>query len=245
MLVVSIVAFLIALVLAAEPPVFCAGGSLGTMIPPSVVAVVYASLAQVPVGELFAAMLFPGLLMTTLFVAYILIATTLKPELGPRANDEDMRRPLGEKISITMRGLVPMMLLIIAVLGSLMKGIASPTEAAALGAAAAAVLAVPVGLGMAPMSGTNTKLTSLFPPEYAKQGAERRAKVLTVVAVGGGVRRVVGVVLQLVVAPALGVGAVQPPGAARGALPRSLSSADRERLLVGGRQFPPRPHATT
>jgi tripartite ATP-independent transporter DctM subunit len=120
----------------------CAGGSLGTMIPPSVVAVVYASLAQVPVGELFAAMLFPGLLMTTLFVAYILIATTLKPELGPRADDEDMRRPLGEKISITMRGLVPMMLLIIAVLGSLMKGIASPTEAAALGAAAAAVLCI-------------------------------------------------------------------------------------------------------
>lgn len=120
----------------------CAGGSLGTMIPPSVVAVVYASLAQVSVGELFAAMLFPGLLMTGLFIAYILIATTLKPELGPPANDEDMRKSLREKISISMRGLVPMMLLIFAVLGSLMKGIASPTEAAALGAAAAAILCV-------------------------------------------------------------------------------------------------------
>lgn len=120
----------------------CAGGSLGTMIPPSVVAVVYASLAQISVGELFAAMLFPGLVMVALFIGYILVICTIWPEMGPRADDDDMRLPVTEKLKITFRGLVPTVLLIIAVLGSLMTGIASPTEAAAVGAAGALVLCI-------------------------------------------------------------------------------------------------------
>ncbi|WP_368648732.1 TRAP transporter large permease subunit [Castellaniella ginsengisoli] len=61
----------------------CAGGSLGTMIPPSVVAVVYASLAQISVGELFAAMLFPGLVMVALFILYIIVVCLVDPKKGP------------------------------------------------------------------------------------------------------------------------------------------------------------------
>ncbi|WP_322995513.1 TRAP transporter large permease subunit [Castellaniella sp.] len=120
----------------------CAGGSLGTMIPPSVVAVVYASLAQISVGELFAAMLFPGLIMVSLFILYIVGICLLDPKKGPRADDPDMRLPLSEKLKITASGLLPTMLLIFAVLGSLMAGIASPTEAAAVGAIGALILCI-------------------------------------------------------------------------------------------------------
>lgn len=123
----------------------CAGGSLGTMIPPSVVAVVYASLAQVSVGELFAALLFPGLLMVGVFIIYIVGACLLNPKKGPPADDADMHLPLGEKLKITFSGLLPTMLLIFAVLGSLMAGIASPTEAAAVGAIGALILCISYG----------------------------------------------------------------------------------------------------
>lgn len=120
----------------------CAGGSLGTMIPPSVVAVVYASLAQISVGELFAAMLFPGLIMVGLFILYIVGICIVQPHKGPPANDADMQLPIAEKLKITISGLLPTMLLIIAVLGSLMAGIASPTEAAAVGAIGALILCI-------------------------------------------------------------------------------------------------------
>ena len=120
----------------------CAGGSLGTMIPPSVVAVVYASLAQISVGELFAAMLFPGLIMVGLFVLYIIGICIIHPHKGPPADDADMQLPVLEKLKITASGLVPTVLLIVAVLGSLMAGIASPTEAAAVGAIGALILCI-------------------------------------------------------------------------------------------------------
>lgn len=123
----------------------CAGGSLGTMIPPSVVAVVYASLAQISVGELFAAMLFPGLIMVSLFIIYIIGLCIWKPEYGSAADDPDMYLLIKEKLKITASGLLPTMLLIFAVLGSLMAGIAGPTEAAAIGAVGALVLCVCYG----------------------------------------------------------------------------------------------------
>jgi tripartite ATP-independent transporter DctM subunit len=123
----------------------CAGGSLGTMIPPSVVAVVYASLAQISVGELFAAMLFPGLIMVGLFILYIVGVCMIRPEMGPPADSEDMRLPVWTKLKVTAAGLVPTMLLIIAVLGSLMAGVASPTEAAAVGALGALILCICYG----------------------------------------------------------------------------------------------------
>ncbi|GAA0226084.1 TRAP transporter large permease subunit [Castellaniella daejeonensis] len=129
----------------------CAGGSLGTMIPPSVVAVVYASLAQISVGELFAAMLFPGMVMVGLFILYIVVVCILDPRKGPRADDPDMRLPVMEKLKITFSGLLPTMVLIVAVLGSLMAGIASPTEAAAVGAIGALILCICYGKFSIPM----------------------------------------------------------------------------------------------
>lgn len=118
----------------------CAGGSLGTMIPPSLVAVIYASIANMSVGKLYAAMLLPGLLMVGLFLLYIIGRCLLRPQDGPPVARDQMQMPLAEKVKLTITGLVPALLLIVAVLGTTMFGIASPTEAASVGAFAALVL---------------------------------------------------------------------------------------------------------
>ncbi|WP_459614758.1 TRAP transporter large permease [Bordetella sp. 2513F-2] len=123
----------------------CAGGSLGTMIPPSVIAVMYASLAQISIGELLAGMLLPGVLMVGLFVFYILVRCLLRPQDGPPVAGEEVDLPLGVKLRQTCSALLPAMALIVAVLGSLLAGIASPTEAAAVGAAGALLLCVAYG----------------------------------------------------------------------------------------------------
>lgn len=118
--------------------VICAGGSLGTMVPPSLVVVIYASVANQSVGQLLAAVLLPGLLMVALFLGWILGLCLLCPEAGPPAPAEPF--PLGRKLLLTATGLVPAALLIVAVLGAILAGIASPTEAASVGAVGAVLL---------------------------------------------------------------------------------------------------------
>ncbi len=119
----------------------CAGGSLGTIIPPSVIVVVYASMAQLSIGQLFAATLIPGLLMLALFLFYIAVRCWITPALAP-AVPAMQATPLAEKLTITLKALIPPFLLIFAVLGSMLAGIASPTESAAVGAFGAALLAL-------------------------------------------------------------------------------------------------------
>jgi len=123
----------------------CAGGSLGTMIPPSVIAVMYASLAQISIGEVLAATVFPGILMIALFLAYVMLRCWLRPQDGPPMRAEDMRIALRDKLRMTATSLLPALLLIVAVLGSLLSGMASPTEAAALGALGALLLCAAYG----------------------------------------------------------------------------------------------------
>jgi tripartite ATP-independent transporter DctM subunit len=120
----------------------CAGGSLGTMIPPSVIAVMYASLAQISVGELLAGMMFPGLLMILLFVAFLIAWGILRPGERTAAHRAIEVIPLREKLHLALMSLLPIMALIVAVLGSLLAGIASPTEAASVGAVGALLLCV-------------------------------------------------------------------------------------------------------
>jgi tripartite ATP-independent transporter DctM subunit len=119
----------------------CAGGSLGTIIPPSVIVVVYASMAQLSIGQLFAATLIPGGLMMLLFLLYIGVRCWITPSLAP-AVPEMQATPLAEKLKITLKALIPPFLLIFAVLGSMLAGIASPTESAAVGAFGAVLLAL-------------------------------------------------------------------------------------------------------
>ena len=119
----------------------CAGGSLGTIIPPSIVVVVYASIAQLSIGKLFAASMIPGLLMVVFFILYIYIRAVIRPEDAPRVSMAESKLPLAEKLLITFKALVPPLALIFVVLGSLLAGAASPTEAAAVGSIGALLLA--------------------------------------------------------------------------------------------------------
>ena len=123
----------------------CAGGSLGTIIPPSVVAVVMGPLANVSVGDLLYGMVFPGLIMAGLYLIYIFVLCTLHPENGPRIPPEPGDPGFGEKLWISTRNLVPPLLMIFAVLGSILFGWASPTEAAAIGALASVLLTILYG----------------------------------------------------------------------------------------------------
>jgi tripartite ATP-independent transporter DctM subunit len=123
----------------------CAGGSLGTIIPPSVVAVVMGPLADVSVGDLFYGMVFPGLVMGGLYLTYILLLCTFRPAYGPRIPPDPSDPTFGQKLWITTRNLVPPLFMIFAVLGSIMLGWASPTEAAAIGALASVFLTVLYG----------------------------------------------------------------------------------------------------
>lgn len=116
-----------------------AGGSLGPIIPPSITAVIYGLVAQVPISALLAGLWLPGLLMTGLFLAAIVLRAIRDPAAAPREPPEPM--PLGRKLAIIAGGLLPASLLIVAVLGAIFAGIASPTEAAATGVLGAVLLA--------------------------------------------------------------------------------------------------------
>ena len=123
----------------------CAGGSLGTMIPPSLVIVIYAAVAKMSVGQLFAGVLFPAAIMIFLFLGYIVLRCVLRPEDAPSVSSEEMRLPLPQKLYITATALLPALALIVAVLGSILIGVASPTEAASVGALGTVVLTIMYG----------------------------------------------------------------------------------------------------
>jgi tripartite ATP-independent transporter DctM subunit len=112
--------------------VICAGGSLGTMIPPSVVLLVYGLTAGVSIGDLFLAAVVPGVLLGSLYIAYVMIRCTLDPTLGPPAPPEELDVPLAEKLRL-LKGLILPLLIIVWVLGSIYGGIASVTESAGVG----------------------------------------------------------------------------------------------------------------
>jgi len=120
----------------------CAGGSLGTIIPPSVVVVVLGPVADVSVGVLFVGMVFPGLIMAGLYVVYILVHCIIDPKAGPRLPPSPDDPKLLEKLGISFVALLPPVFMIAAVLGSIMFGLAAPTEAAALGAIGSVLLTV-------------------------------------------------------------------------------------------------------
>ena len=121
--------------------VVCAGGSLGILIPPSVMLVMYGPLANLSVAKLFAAALFPGLLLSALFLAYILMRSWLRPNTAPAISAEERPSISLKLLRNTALHMLPSFLLIVAVLGSIIGGIASPTEASGVGAFCALVLA--------------------------------------------------------------------------------------------------------
>jgi tripartite ATP-independent transporter DctM subunit len=120
----------------------CAGGTLGIIIPPSIMLVFYGSLANLSVGQLFTAAMAPGLLLATLYIAYIIIRCGINPSLGPPMPKEERTHTFGQKVRMVMFGLVPPMFLILLVLGSILFGVATPTEAAGIGCTGSVLLAI-------------------------------------------------------------------------------------------------------
>jgi tripartite ATP-independent transporter DctM subunit len=123
----------------------CAGGSLGTIIPPSVVAVVMGPLADISVGDIRYGMTFPGLVMACLYLIYIATRSILNPRFAPAIPPSPDDPTFTQKVWISVRNLVPPVFMIFAVLGSILLGWASPTEAAAIGAIASVLLTVLYG----------------------------------------------------------------------------------------------------
>lgn len=119
----------------------CAGGSLGILIPPSIMLVVYGPMAGLSVGRLFFGAFMPGFLLSGLYIAYIFVRCLIQPNLAPPVPASERAVPLLVKIVKLLKSMVPPVVLILAVLGSIFLGIAAPTEAAAVGALATIVLA--------------------------------------------------------------------------------------------------------
>ncbi|MFW6103327.1 MAG: TRAP transporter large permease, partial [Chloroflexota bacterium] len=118
----------------------CAGGTLGILIPPSVMLVIYGPMAQVSVGKLFMAAIFPGLLLCVLYCGYVAVRCLISPDVGPSVAPEERMVPFAQKTKRLIYSLFPPAVLILSVLGTIFFGIAPPTEAASVGAFMAVVL---------------------------------------------------------------------------------------------------------
>jgi tripartite ATP-independent transporter DctM subunit len=120
--------------------VICAGGTLGILIPPSIMLIVYAAIAQVSPVRLYAAALFPGMMLAGLYMVYVVTRATLNPKLAPKPPEEEVP-PLGMILWQLLTSFVPLFVLIMGVLGSILAGIATPAEAAGVGSFGGLVLA--------------------------------------------------------------------------------------------------------
>ena len=119
--------------------VICSGGCLGILIPPSIMLIVYAVIAQLSPLRLFAAAIFPGLMLAGLYILYVIIRAYFNPSLAPRPAAEEIP-PRAEILKEVLVSFVPLFSLIILVLGTILAGLATPAEAAAVGAFGALVL---------------------------------------------------------------------------------------------------------
>jgi tripartite ATP-independent transporter DctM subunit len=121
--------------------VICAGGCLGILIPPSIMLIVYGAVAGLSVVKLYAAAFIPGFFLAAMYIAYVIGVAIMRPEAAPRLPKEEGNVSMGELAIMLLKSFFPLALLILAVLGAIMFGIATPTEAAAVGALGAMLLA--------------------------------------------------------------------------------------------------------
>ncbi len=121
----------------------CAGGSLGILIPPSIMLVSMGSYAEVSVGKLFFAAIVPGLTLSLGYIIYIMVVCHVHPDYGPAMSAEELAQmPFKKRVTGSLVNLIPPLILIVAVLGSIFGGIATPTEAAGMGALFALILTI-------------------------------------------------------------------------------------------------------
>ena len=122
--------------------IITAGGCLGILIPPSVMLILYGATAGVSVVQLYAGALLPGVMLASFYVVYVVGRAWLNPALAPKLAAEQANVPLRDVLRMLATSFLPLTLLILAVLGSIVAGIATPTEAAAIGALGAMLLAM-------------------------------------------------------------------------------------------------------
>jgi tripartite ATP-independent transporter DctM subunit len=121
--------------------VICAGGTLGILIPPSIMLIVYSATASVSVVRLYAAAMLPGFLLAGLYVTYVITRAIINPKLTPKLPKEESDVPWSKAFLLLAQACVPLAVLIFSVLGSILFGLATPTEAASVGALGSLVLA--------------------------------------------------------------------------------------------------------
>ena len=121
--------------------VVCAGGCLGILIPPSILLIVYAATAGVSAVKLYAAAFFPGFLLASLYVVYVIARAVINPALAPKLPAEETNVPTSKVLWALATSFLPLALLIVSVLGAILLGLATPSEAAGAGALMAIVLA--------------------------------------------------------------------------------------------------------
>lgn len=120
----------------------CAGGSLGILIPPSIMLVSMGSYAEVSVGKIFFAAIIPGLSLSLGYIIYIMVSCHIHPTWGPAMSEEELAEmPFVKRVTGSLINLIPPLILIFGVLGSIFAGVATPTEAAGIGALFALILA--------------------------------------------------------------------------------------------------------
>lgn len=120
----------------------CAGGTLGVLIPPSIMLILYGPAAGISVGKLFYAALIPGLLLGVLYIIYILVRAYMNPNFAPAVPKEELAQYSIKDKMIGLLHIIPVLFIVLAVLGSIWFGIAPPTEAAAVGCFAALLVAM-------------------------------------------------------------------------------------------------------
>ncbi|KAB2885274.1 MAG: TRAP transporter large permease subunit [Pseudorhodoplanes sp.] len=125
--------------------VVCAGGCLGILIPPSILLIVYAATAGISAVKLYAAAFIPGFMLTAFYVLYVMGRAILNPALCPKLPKEETDIPVGQVLWALLTSFLPLALLIVSVLGAILFGLATPSEAAGIGALGSIVLAAAYG----------------------------------------------------------------------------------------------------
>jgi tripartite ATP-independent transporter DctM subunit len=121
--------------------VVCAGGCLGILIPPSVLLIVYAATAGVSAVKLYAAAFLPGFLLTAFYILYVITRAIINPSLAPKLSKEESDVPIAKVVVALLTSFFPLAVLIISVLGAILFGLATPSEAAGIGALGSILLA--------------------------------------------------------------------------------------------------------
>jgi tripartite ATP-independent transporter DctM subunit len=123
----------------------CAAGTLGQIIPPSIILIILGDVFQEPVGDLFKAALWPGLVLVGFYIVYIVFITLIRKDLAPPIRLEESGASKGQQVIHALMAVVPPLVLIVLVLGSILTGVATPTESSSVGGIGAIVLAALYG----------------------------------------------------------------------------------------------------